>query len=167
MRHHRQSRINDFTMTPEQIIAALCNDFSGVAAKPSWGETALFYNPGALLANGVYFVTLKEKDGPHDKASHLDRALVFRLAIGLTPPTYTELFGPRPARPPKGGVVATGHDFSQLNTLMPHPVYGWMGWAQILNPSRAQFTEILPLIEEAYHKAVGAFNKKTGGDRQT
>jgi hypothetical protein len=148
-------------MTPADIIEVICRRFAGVVPKASWGETALFYNPGQMLAHGVYFCTLKQHDGANDKASTLDRAGVFRVAIGLAPARYNTLFGERPARPVKGGYVASGHDFTALNVLMPHPVYAWMGWAQILSPSRDRFDEILPLIEEAHAAAVEKFNKKT------
>ncbi len=148
-------------MTPAYISDEICGRFAGVVPKISWGETALFYNPGQRLPHGVYFCTLKQHDGANDKASALDRPGVFRVAIGLAPASYAKLFGKKPARPLKGGYVATGHDFTALNVLMPHPVYAWMGWAQILSPSREQFEEILPLIGEAHAVAVEKFNKKT------
>ena len=97
-------------MTPEEIIQYVCKSLSGVVPKASWGETSLFYNPGGVLPNGVYFCTLKQRDGENDKASNLDRKEVFRVAIGLKPNTYVRLFGQKPARPSKGGIVATNHD---------------------------------------------------------
>lgn len=148
-------------MTPTDITDEICQRFAGVVPKASWGETALFYNPGQLLANGVYFCTLKQHDGANDKASALDRTGVYRVAIGLSPACYARLFGAKPARPLKGGCVATGHDFTVLNVLTPHPVYAWMGWAQILNPNRERFEEILPLIGEAHGIAMEKFKKKT------
>lgn len=148
-------------MTPEAIILEISNTLPGVSPKASWGETSLFYNPGNVLPNGVYFCTIKQQDGANDKAAKLDREGVFRLAVGLSPQTYVRLFGPKPARPAKGGIVATGHDFTKLNELMPHPIYAWMGWAQILNPSRDRFDRLFPLIEEAHQGAVKKFEKKT------
>ena len=148
-------------MTPADVADEICNRFPGVVPKAAWGETALFYNPGQLLAHGVYLCTLKQHDGGNDIVSGLNREDVFRVAIGLAPGTYERLFAKRPARPTKGGCVATGHDFTALNVLMPHPVYAWMGWAQILNPSRERFEGILPLIGEAHAVAIEKFNKKT------
>lgn len=148
-------------MTPEKIMQYICNRLSGVVPKASWGETALFYNPGWVLPNGIYFCTLKEHNGENDKASNLDRENVFRVAIGLRPKTYIRLFGQKPTRPNKGGIVATQHDFTELNELMPHPIYAWMSWAQILSPSRDKFEEVFPLIEEAHQEEVKKFEKKT------
>lgn len=149
-------------MSPNQIIEQIVTKLPGVVPKSIWGETSLFYNPGQLLPNGVYFCTIKDHDGENDQASKLNREGVFRLAIGLGPRTYSKLFGATPPRPEKGGVVDTGHDFTQINELMPHPVYAWMCWAQILCPTVENFSSIFPIIEEAHQAAVIKFNKRTG-----
>ncbi|NTU52547.1 MAG: hypothetical protein HGA97_02375 [Chlorobiaceae bacterium] len=149
-------------MTSDEMIHGIVSALPGVIPKASWGEIALFYNPGGALPNGVYFCTIKEHDGEHDKASNLNREGVFRLSVGVGSETYSELFGQRPIRPPKGGVVATGHDFAVLNRLTPHPVYAWMGWVQILSPSKASFETIYPLVEEAHRRAVTRFRKRIG-----
>ena len=153
-------------MGPEEIISVICDKLPGVVPKDSWGETSLFYNPGGVLSNGVYFCTIKRQNGENDKASDLDRQGIFRVAIGLNPKTYTRLFGSKPVRPAKGGIVATDHDydFTKLNELMPHPIYAWMGWAQIICPSCDQFESIFPLLEEAYQNAVNKFEKKTANN---
>lgn len=148
-------------MQVQNIIEKIENDFEGVISKSSWGETSLFYNPSRLLPNGVYFCTLKEKDGENDKASKLDREGIFRLSIGIVKETYEKHFGSKPKRPPKGGIIDTGHNFAALNELMPHPVYGWMSWVQVLNPSETTFEGLLALIAEAHSNAVIKFNKKT------
>jgi Family of unknown function (DUF6194) len=135
------------------IITTLCDTFGGVVVKPSWGETALFFNPDGKLPNGVYFCTFKAHDGAHDQASQLDREGVFRIAIGVTPSVYAAHFGVKPSRPHKGGVVDTGHDFSQLNQFTPHPIYAWMNWVQILSPSNEQLDSVFVFIEDAYQQA--------------
>jgi hypothetical protein len=148
-------------MSPEEIVADVCDQFDGVVPKASFGETSLFYNPGQVLPNGVHFCTIKEHDSANDKSSNLDREQVFRLAIGLARDSYQRLFGARPGRPAKGGVVETDDDFTALNVLMPHPIYAWMGWAQILSPTIDTYTEVFPLIRGAHGAALLAFNKKT------
>lgn len=150
------------SIDPEEITSIIVNRLPGVVPKESWGETSLFYNPGNVLPNGVYFCTLKRHNGENDQASDLDRQGVFRVSIGLNPKTYTRLFGPKPARPAKGGVIVTDlvYDFTQLNELMPHPIYAWMGWAQILCPTHEKLESIFPLIEEAHWRAVSKFEKK-------
>lgn len=148
-------------MQVADVIERIVSDFEGVVPKSSWGETSMFYNPGKLLPNGVYFCTLKEQNGENDKASDLNREGTFRLSIGVSKATYEGLFGNKPKRPAKGGIIDTGHDFTALNELMPHPIYGWMSWVQVLNPSKSTFESIIPLIAEAHSNAVIKFNKKT------
>jgi len=147
-------------MSPADIVKAITSRLPSVVPKPSWGETALFFNPGGRLPNGVYFCTVKDHDGDNDKASRLSRPGVFRIAIGLATPTYVRLFGPQPKRPVKGGIVNLPFDFAQTGRLMPHPIYAWMGWAQILSPSKAVFEEVFPLIEEAHAVAAKKFQSK-------
>ena len=148
-------------MRPEDVVRGMVSKFDGVIPKSSWGETSLFYNPGRVLPNGVYFCTIKEKDGENDKSSQLDREGVFRLSIGISNETYENLFGSRPKRPSKGCIINTEHDFTALNELMPHPIYGWMSWVQVLTPEAATFVDLYPLVTEAYANAVIKFNNKT------
>lgn len=146
-------------MTPEGVVDALTTRFAGLAPKATWGETSLFYNPDAVLPNGVYFCTIKDHDGANDTTSQLDRPDVFRVALGLPRERYEQLFGPRPARPPKGGVVRTGNEFAATDVLMPHPIYSWMGWVQVLSPSEAMFKGMQPLFAEAYGAAVVKYQR--------
>ena len=74
-------------MKPQAIIDNLCATFDDVVPKSSWGETALFYNPGRTLPNGVYFSTIKERDGKNDRASLLTRDGVFRVSICVSTAT--------------------------------------------------------------------------------
>jgi hypothetical protein len=147
-------------MKPESIIAKIVSSFDGVVPKSCWGETSLFYNPGKALPNGVYFCTIKEKDGDNDKSSKLDRVGVFRLSIGINESSYKQLFGEKPKRPAKGCTIYTEHDFTVKNQLMAHPIYGWMSWVQILNPTESMFAQLFPLIAGAHSNAVLKFNKK-------
>lgn len=145
------------------ISSHITSNFLGIYPASAWGEISFFYNPGGKLSRGVYFATLKNKDGTNDRASRLVRPGVFRLNIGISKATYRSIFGAQPARPQAGGVVATGHDFTVLDKLLPHPVYGWMSWVCVLNPSTETFKTLEPLLAEAYDLAVGKFAKRTDG----
>lgn len=116
----------------------------------SWGEEGWFYNPGRTKPRGVYVATLKQKDGANDRASQLDRSGAYRLNIGVPPYVYEHHFGPRPARPPAGGVVQVPFDFTATGLLTPHPVYAWMGWMSIVCPTESQFPILEPLLLEAW-----------------
>ena len=147
-------------MDSSSIAQHITRAFADIHPVSAWGETSFFYNPGSKLPRGIYFATIKDKDGDNDRASNLQRPDVFRLNIGISKLTYRSLFGPQPARPAAGDVVDTGHDFTVLDQLLPHPVYGWMSWVSVLNPSAATFETVKPLLVEAYELAVGKLAKR-------
>ena len=147
-------------MDAYSISEFITANYPGVTPVAAWGETSFFYNPGQRLPRGIYFATLKDKDGANDRASDLQRPSVFRLNIGISKPTYRSLFGAQPSRPAAGGIVNTGHDFTALDRMLPHPVYGWMSWVCVLNPSTPTFQTVMPLLVEAYDLAVAKFKKR-------
>ena len=116
------------------------------APEMAWGDTFFIHDPERNLegARRFPFATIVTKDyGDFDDKSNLDRPGVFRLNIGVSKETYASLF-------PQDGE----HDFTALDTLMPHPVYGVNHWVCVLNPSDATFDKIRPLLDEAYEIAV-------------
>ncbi|QPH54806.1 DUF6194 family protein [Pontivivens ytuae] len=145
----------------DELIARITTAFPDLAPQPAWGEVTFYYNPGGRLRRGTYVCTIKERDGPNDRASRLDRPGVYRLNFGLPRPDYLERFGPPPPRPAKGRVIEGEHDFTALDRLMPHPVYGWMGWVAILNPSRPSVEALTPLLALSHAKAAAAFARRT------
>lgn len=149
-------------MTELQMCTAIdhLTALDGINAFEAWGETSFFYNPGRRLARGTYFATIKDRDGAGDKGSHLDRAGVWRLNLGVSVDTFVDLFGARPTRPAKGQVISGPWDFKELGILTPHPVYGWMGWVAILNPDEASWERCQPLIADAHDRAKIAFEKR-------
>ncbi|GHF48592.1 hypothetical protein HNQ07_002626 [Deinococcus metalli] len=98
------------------------------------------------------FVTVVPDDA-HDHASNLGREGVYRLNVELSADAYRERFGPHP-RAGADGLVHTGHDFTALDVVMPHPVYAPMSWACVLCPSAATVEALRPLLVEAYTRAV-------------
>lgn len=108
----------------------------------------------------MYCATLKDKNGANDKALKLGRDGVFRFNFGISKPSYEKALGDRPARPAAGKVVHTGHNFTQLNTLMPHPVYAWMTWVCVLNPDEAMIRQLAPLLDESYALVVKKYAKR-------
>ena len=137
-------------MRKEEIVDDVLNRFDHLSVKKTWGETSIFFNPNDAATHGSYFLTIKEADGEHDKASGLNREGIYRVSFGISRDSYESLFGPKPLRPSKGGVVKTGHDFTQSNLLMPHPIYAWMNWVQLLNPSEETWNSIQDLVQESY-----------------
>jgi hypothetical protein len=135
---------------PGDVLDDLLGLDEGLRLERYWGERSIFYNPGRAAPLGVILASVKEHDGANDGSALLSREGVYRFAFGMAPGTYEQRFGARPPRPPKGGVVAlAGYDPTRLGVLMPHPVYGWMSWVQILAPTAAQYESLRPLLAES------------------
>ena len=152
---------------PDAIAHWLLSTFDGLVEKSAYGERQFFHNPGLVAPMGAYVSTLKLADGPNDRASKLDREGVFRLCFGLERAQYEARFGQRPSRPARGGIIDTGHDFAALDTITPHPVYGWIGWIQVLSPSSVTFETYKPLIKAARETAAAKFAKRKPTPRKT
>lgn len=65
-------------------------------------------------------------------------------------------------RPGKGGAVAGPWNFTALNVLMPHPVYGWMGWIAVLNPTTETFERMMPFLNRARKQAETRIARRSG-----
>lgn len=150
-------------MDQEAIRRFVTANFAGVdvdiasresgAPEIAWGDTFFIYDPLRNLQGSrrFPFATIVTKDyGDFDNASNLDRPGVFRLNIGLSKETYAALFE-----------EGAEHDFTALDRLMPHPVYGGNHWVSVLNPGDATFEALRPLLQEAYDRAVAGYDRSS------
>jgi hypothetical protein len=151
-------------VTPDAAADAL-RAFTDVIEKASWGERAFFVNSGGLLPSGAYFATIKTADGPNDRASQLNRDVAWRPSFCATRADFMARFGPPPARPARGGVVAGGWDFTAADRPTPHPVYGWMAWIAVLNPSHDGIVALRPLLAAGHALARHAALKRLAARR--
>jgi hypothetical protein len=145
------------TLDEAAIIRHIIETFAGIdvvtgAEGIGAGDTFFFYDPDRKLdpSRRFPFATIVTKDyGDFDRASNLNRPGVFRLNVGVSADTFRSLFG-------DGGEGSTdsGHDFTALDRLLPHPVYAPQSWVCVLNPSAATFEALRPLLAEAYDRAV-------------
>ena len=147
-------------LNTQDVRQFILNNFDGVYETAAWSETTFFYNPEHLFARGTYFATIKEKDGDNDKASNLDRSGIWRLNIGIPKQLFLQHFGNPPKRPAKGQAIVGPWDFTEINQITPHPVYGWMSWISVLNPTAETFEICKPFLREAHKKAQAAFTKR-------
>lgn len=163
------SYIKRIDMNLEVLIDTLMEKYPGLVKTSAWGETSLFYNPEGLLKRGVYCFTFKLKDGENDSASNLDREIVnYRMNFKLNKPHFLAYFEEPalPKRPAKGEIIflesGKAYDPTILNKLFPHPVYAWMSWVSIINPSSKTIKHFISdgLIDEPYQDAVMRYEKK-------
>ena len=148
-------------LEPDEILSELLGLDPGLGLEPYWGERSIFYNPGRVAPLGVIFASIKDHDGENDSSSKLSRPGVYRFAFQLSDEEYEARFGAIPARPPKGGVVALrDYDPTRLRELMPHPVYAWMRWVQILSPTREQYEALKPLLLDSLEGVKAKWRKR-------
>jgi hypothetical protein len=147
-------------MDEASITQYIVDTFEDVHPAGAWGDTFFYYNPDRTQPDEIYFATLKSSDDEYDNVSNLSRPSVFRLNIGIGKPTYQALFGSQPSRPETRGAIDTSQDFTVLDQVLPHPVYGRMYWVCVLNPSAETFEAVRPLLAEAYDLAVSRYTKR-------
>jgi hypothetical protein len=138
----------------EAIIKYIHATFDGITSVTVSDNSFFFYDPEQKFP----FATLMTNDD-NDQFSNLNRPGVCRLNIGVSKATFRALFGAPSSD--AGEAVTSDYDFTALDKLMPHPVYGKMYWVCILNPGPATFQKVVqPLLAEAYDMAVNKYAKK-------
>jgi hypothetical protein len=151
---------NNSILTVDKILEFLLSNFSGLKVLNKYGEISCFYNPENKLKHGIYFLTIKESDGPNDKVSRLNRDDIFRISFGISQQTFKNLFLNIPKRPLKGQIIDMDYDFAKVDELMPHPIYAWMSWVMILNPTIETLNNITYLLKEGYELTVKKYNHR-------
>lgn len=129
--------------TPRERILAVARGLEGVLElapaegseypEIAWGDSFFYYAPdGAVPQNRQPFATVVTKDYPDDTGSRLDPAGRWRLNLHVGAARFAELLGESPG-------AFSPRDFSEADVVLPHPVYGSLGWVAIVNPgSRTQ-----------------------------
>jgi hypothetical protein len=149
--------MNEFEMS--QYIT---RTFEGVDVVTVSDNSFFFYNPDTDVPpdHRFPFVTLMTND-LNDQFSNLNRPSIYRLNIGISKQTFRSLFGDIALPSVKESTTLSSehqsaYDFTALDQIMPHPVYGSMFWVCVLNPGEETFdTKVRQLLAEAYDMAVG------------
>ncbi len=141
-------------MDEESVILYVTSSLAGVDVFDSSRNRFFFYDPGGdgEPDRRMPFATLVTSD-EYDSASDLDRPGIYRLNIGVSPDTYRRLFGSGVPRVGADGIVDTGHDFTALDQIMPHPIYAPQFWVCVLSPSATTFESVKPLLAEAHQRS--------------
>jgi hypothetical protein len=153
-------------MNEAEVVQYITRELAGVDSVVDSGNSFFFYNPDPNIPPGHMFpfATLMTNE-LNDQFSNLSRPSVYRLNIGVSKQTFRSLFG-SPELPAYGDMApgpdsSYDFDFTALDELLPHPVYGRQYWMSVLNPSAETFeTKVKPLLAEAYQMAVRNFDKK-------
>jgi len=136
-------------MDPEDVVAWITGAFDPIEQVETDGNLFFFFDPDHLFP----FATLVTND-LYDQASGLERPAVYGLNIGVGRQTWVERFGEPTKRQQGEHGLGSGtdaaFDFTALDVVMPHPVYGRQHWLCVLNPSETTFHALKPALTEAY-----------------
>ncbi len=155
-------------MNEAQISRYITETFEGVDIVVASGDSFFFYNPDSNVPpdHRFPFVTIVTSD-INDPFSNLNRPSVFRLNIGISKETFRSLFGDPSLLPSakdsmeESSKNSSNYDFTAMDQLMPHPVYGQMSWVCMLNPGDEAFeTKVRQLLAEAYDLAVSKYKRQ-------
>lgn len=134
-------------MNEAQIIEFITKNYESVYITTNGGDSFFLYDPEGKFP----LATLVTSDDDYDQSANLNRPGVFRLNVGVSKEKFRELFGTEERE----------YDYTALDTLMPHPVYGKMYWVGVLNPSQATFdNQLKPMLDAAYQKDVAKYARK-------
>lgn len=143
-------------MNEEEIISFITTNFKDVKTVMANGDTFFFNDPLQKFP----FATLVTSDF-NDQFSNLSRPGIFRLNIGPSKASFQSLFGTPPASKASDYDPIPGYDYTVLDKVIPHPVYGRMYWVSILNPSLETFTsQVQSLLADAYDLSAERYAKQ-------
>lgn len=110
----------------------------------SWGDHFFYYAPdGQVPRNRQPYATIVTKDYPDDAGSRLGAGR-WRLNIHVGTRGFAQLLGAEPAELP------TGADLAAEDVLLPHPLYGALGWVCVVNPGDATLARALDALRAAH-----------------
>lgn len=137
----------------EERVAAFLEGLAGLDTILTPKAKFYYYDPARDVPHDRRqpFATIVTADD-YDGASDLERRGAYRVNAGVERETYRALFGPEPEWS-RDGPVRTGHDFTALDTFLPHPVYAPMSWICIIDPSEASWPALRERLREAHAKA--------------
>jgi uncharacterized protein DUF6194 len=129
---------------PEAISRTILERYPETVVASAMGATFFSLDASSWPNYATIVTTDEHDDGAPSRLS--DRPGAFRLNIGVSRPTFE-----RVARD-----AGEAPDHAGFGRLLPHPVYAKQLWISILNPTHAEFDEIvLPLIAEAHDRLAG------------
>ncbi|MFG3153776.1 DUF6194 family protein [Streptomyces sp. NPDC048219] len=148
----------------EQIIATvrafdgalvLAPERGGDFPESAWGDAFFYYSPDGRVPRNVQpYGTIVTKDQPGDTASGLDAPDRWRVNIQVGRATFQELTGEEPR------ALSRPRDHAAVDTVMPHPVYGELGWVSVVTPGARTTDTVLGLLRDAHDAARARFARR-------
>ncbi|KOG30399.1 DUF6194 family protein [Streptomyces resistomycificus] len=155
----------------EQIIATV-RGFDGAlvvvpgpgsdAPELAWGDAFFYYAPdGRMPLNVQPYGTIVTRNYPDDTASDLDPPGRWRVNIHVDRATFRELTGEEPR------LLSRRRDHAAADTVLPHPVYGELGWVCVVNPGENATDVVVRLLRDAHDASRARFDRRHEPGRPT
>ena len=154
-------------MSMEQIIDTVRGFDGALVVVPSpggdspeiaWGDAFFYYAPdGRMPAHVQPYATIVTKDYPDDTASDLDPPGRWRVNVHVDRATFRELTGEAPRGPHRP------RNFAAADVVLPHPVYGALGWVCVVNPGENSADLVVALLRAAHDAARARSERRQHG----
>ncbi|MBM7821583.1 hypothetical protein JOE63_004060 [Cellulosimicrobium cellulans] len=112
----------------------------------AWGDHFFYHAPDGVVPHGQPYGTVVTKDYPDDTTSRLDDEGRWRVNVHVGRDRFRDLVGsdPRDEAPSEAG---------ETDVVVPHPVYGALGWVCVVNPGERTTPLVLDLLRAAHDDA--------------
>jgi hypothetical protein len=128
-------------------ILVLAPDETSGAPEIAWGDLFFYYAPdGEVPQNVQPFATIVTKDYPDDAQSQLDAEGRYRVNIHVGREAFRQLTG-------QDTRDIAWSDYSTPDAVMPHPVYGSLGWVSVVSPGPKTLPTVVRLLGDAHADA--------------
>ncbi|MEU0424620.1 DUF6194 family protein [Streptomyces canus] len=119
------------------VVPAPDGDFPEIA----WGDAFFYYAPDGVTPRTTQpYGTIVTKNYPDDSASDLDPPGRWRVNVHVGRTALPEL-------------VEGRYDLAAADVVLPHPVYGPLGWICVVNPGERTTGTVVRLLCEAHEAA--------------
>jgi hypothetical protein len=137
-------------MSMEQIIATVRGFEGALVVVPesggdfpeiAWGDAFFYYAPDGVMPRTTQpYGTIVTKNYPDDSASDLDPPGRWRVNVHVGRTALPEPVGGR-------------YDLAAADVVLPHPVYGPLGWICVVNPGERTTGTVVRLLRAAHEAA--------------
>jgi hypothetical protein len=139
----------------EQILATV-RSFDGAlvlapaagsdAPELAWGDYFFYHAPDGRVPHATQpYGTIVTKDYPDDTGSRLGVDGRWRVNVHVGRARSRELLGTEARQ--------GHHDVAAPDVLVPHPVYGALGWVAVVTPGPRTLPTVLELLRQAHDDA--------------
>jgi hypothetical protein len=151
-------------MSIDEIIAFLEQQGGVLTLRPgpgdgspeiSWGDAFCYYAPDGTVPRSQPFATVVTKDYPGEPSSGLDRPGAFRVNVFAGTEEFRRRLGHGPRE-----LAGQEVDPRTPDVLLPHPVYGELGWLAVVDPGPATEQPLRELLSRAHRLARARYDRR-------